>query len=208
MKEILDLARQSLAGLRVLLALTVLVGLAYPLAITGFAAAVAPWQANGSLVTGTGARTTDPDDAVGSAIVGQVVVGPDAAGLFLPRPSAAGDGYDMLSTYGSNYGPESPDLIASITATKAEVAAREGVSEDQVPPDAVTASGSGLDPDISEAYAALQVPRVAGATGLPEEEVRRLVREHTAGRTLGVLGEPRVNVLLLNIAVQRAADGS
>lgn len=208
MKEILDLARQSLAGLRVLLALTILVGVAYPLAITGFAAVAAPWQANGSLVTSTGERTTQPADAVGSAIIGQTVEGPDADALFLPRPSAAGEGYDLLSTYGSNYGPESPDLIASITAAKAEVAEREGVTEDRVPPDAVTASGSGLDPHISPAYAALQVPRVVAATGLPEEEVRRLVREHTSGRTLGVLGEPRVNVLLLDIAVRRAADAS
>lgn len=208
MKEILDLFRQSLAGLRVLLVMTVLVGVAYPLLVTGFAAVAAPWQSAGSLVTETGERTTEPADAVGSAIIGQVVEDAGADDLFLPRPSAAGDGYDMLSTYGSNYGPESPDLITSITEAKAEVAEREGVAESQVPPDAVTASGSGLDPDISQAYAALQVPRVAAATGLAEDDVRRLVAEETSGRTFGVLGEPHVNVLLLNIAVQRAVSSS
>ena len=127
-------------------------------------------------------------------------------GLFQPRPSAAGDGYDLLSTYGSNYGPESPELIASIKERKAEVAEREGVEESQVPPDAVTASGSGLDPDISVEYAELQVPRVAAANDLTVEQVQALVDEHTSGRTLGVLGEPRVNVLLLNIAVLALGD--
>ena len=139
---------------------------------------------------------------MGSAIIGQLVDDPD---LFQPRPSAAGDGYDMLSSYGSNYGPEEPALIKAIKERKAEIAEREGVSESDVPPDAVTASGSGLDPDISVAYADLQVPRVAAANGLSEDEVRDLVDENTSGRTWGVLGEPHVNVLMLNIAVQEAA---
>jgi K+-transporting ATPase ATPase C chain len=205
MKELHDLFRQSLAGLRVLIVMTLLLGLAYPLAVTGFAAVAAPWSAGGSLVTGTGARTTDPSDAVGSAVVGQLTQDPDVAGLFVPRPSAAGDGYDMQSSYGSNYGPESPELVQAIRDRKSEVAAREGVSPSAVPPDAVTASGSGLDPDISPAYAAIQVARVAVANGLSQSDVRRLVRQNTSGRTLDTLGEPRVNVLLLNIAVQRAA---
>ncbi|MFB9315665.1 potassium-transporting ATPase subunit KdpC [Nocardioides plantarum] len=202
MKDLLSLFRNSLAGLRVLVALTLVLGVAYPLLVTGFAQAVAPWRANGSLVTATGEHTTDRGEAVGSALIGQLVDDPT---LFQPRPSAAGDGYDMLSTYGSNLGPESPDLIAAITQRKAEVAEREGVAESQVPPDAVTASGSGLDPHISEAYAALQVPRVARENDLSEDVVRRLVDKATHGRPLGVLGEPTVNVLLLNISVKNAA---
>jgi len=189
----------------VLLAATVLVGIAYPLLVTGAAAVVAPWRANGSLVTDTGEHTTDAGEAVGSELIGQLV---DDPALFQPRPSAAGDGYDTLSTYGSNYGPEDPDLITAIKERKAEVAEREGVRESDVPPDAVTASGSGLDPHISVEYADLQVPRVAAANDLDEADVRRLVDDNTTGRPLGVLGEPAVNVLLLNIAVRElAAEG-
>lgn len=202
MSDLFALFRQSLAGLRVLLAATLICGLAYPLAITGFAAVAAPWRSHGSLVTATGAHTTDPDKAVGSDLLGQLV---DDPALFWPRPSAAGDGYDPLSSYGSNYGPEAPDLIAAIKERKAEIAAREGVSESAVPPDAVTASGSGLDPHISPAYAEIQVARVARANGLTEDAVRALVADHTTGRTLGVLGEQRVNVLMLDIAVRNAA---
>lgn len=204
MKDLHDLFRTSLAGLRVLVAATVLLGIGYPLLVTGFAAVAAPWSSQGSLVAADGSRTTDADEAVGSALLGQRV---DDDTLFLPRPSAAGDGYDPLSTYGSNLGPESPELLAQIEERREAVAAREGVDVAAVPPDAVTASGSGLDPHVSVAYAELQVPRVAAANGLDEDEVRRLVEEHTDGRTLGVLGEPRVNVLLLNIAVRQAADG-
>jgi potassium-transporting ATPase KdpC subunit len=201
LKEIYALGRYSLAGLRVLIALTVLLGVVYPLVVTGFAQAVVPWRANGSLVTESGQHTTHVGDAVGSRLIGQLVDDPT---LFQPRPSAAGDGYDMLSSYGSNYGPESPELIAAIKERKAEVAEREGVPESAVPPDAVTASGSGLDPDISPAYAALQVPRVARENGLSEDEVTQMVTDATHGRPLGVLGEPTVNVLLLNIAVRAA----
>ncbi len=204
MKDLYSLLRFSLAGLRVLVAFVLVLGIGYPLLVTGIAQVAFPWQANGSLVTESGAHTTDPGDAVGSALLGQAV---DDDGLFLPRPSAAGDGYDTLGTYGSNYGPEAPELIDSIKTLKAEVAEREGVPESAVPPDAVTASGSGLDPHISEAYAAIQVPRVAAAQGLSEDDVRDLVAEHTDGRTAGVLGEPRVNVLLLNLAVLDAAGG-
>ncbi|WP_244930794.1 potassium-transporting ATPase subunit KdpC [Nocardioides sp. W7] len=198
MKDLHALFRQSLAGLRLLLAATLLLGVAYPLLVTGVAAVAAPWQSRGSLVTADGSHTTDPDEAVGSALLGQAVTDES---LFSPRPSAAGDGYDTLSTYGSNLGPESPDLIASIEELRAAVAEREGVDVSAVPADAVTASGSGLDPHISAAYADLQVPRVAAANGLSEDAVRALVEEHTSGRTLGVLGEPRVNVLQLNLAV-------
>ena len=202
MKDLYALARFSLAGLKLLLAATLVLGVLYPLAVTGVSQVALPWRADGSLVTATGEHTTDPDDAVGSALLGQAV--PDDAGLFVPRPSAAGDGYDPLATAGSNLGPESPELVGLIRERKAAVAAREGVDESAVPPDAVTASASGLDPDVSPAYADLQVARVAAAQGLEESVVRRLVDEHTSGRTAGVLGEPRVNVLALNTAVLAA----
>ena len=167
------------------------------------AAVAAPWRANGSLVTATGAHTNDASDAVGSQLLGQLV---DDPALFQPRPSAAGDGYDTLSTYGSNYGPEDPNLVAAIKERQAEIAKRENVPVSEIPPDAVTASGSGLDPHISVAYAELQVPRVAEANGLDEADVRRLVDDNTTGRALGVLGEPAVNVLMLNIAVRELAN--
>jgi K+-transporting ATPase ATPase C chain len=199
--DLLALVRQSLAGLRVLLAATVLLGVAYPLAVTGLAAVTCPWQAHGSLVTGEGARTTDPAAAVGSALLGQAP--PD--GLFVARPSAAGDGWDPLTTSGSNLGPESPELLATVAERRAEVADRESVDPADVPPDALTASASGVDPHISVAYAELQVERVAAAHDLEPVEVRALVADRTEGRTLGVLGEPRVNVLLLNLDVLRAA---
>ena len=205
MKDLHALFRQSLAGLRVLVLMTLLLGLAYPLAVTGVAAVAMPWQAQGSLVDSSGRHVTDADDAVGSARLGQPVAGD---GLFQPRASVAGDGYDPLASAGSNLGPEDPDLVAAIRQRRAEIAAREGVSPGAAPPDALTASGSGLDPDISPAYADLQVPRVARATGLTEARVRALVERYTAGRTLGVLGEAHVNVLELNIDVLRLASTS
>ncbi len=199
-----DLWRQSLAGLRLMVAATLVLGLAYPVVVFGVGQVSAPWQAGGSLVSADGSRTEDPLEAVGSQLLGQPVDDPD---LFRNRPSAAGDGYDTLSTYGSNHGPEEPALIEAIRERRAAIAEREGVDEADVPPDAVTASGSGLDPDISPAYARLQVPRVAAATGLAEDDVRRLVDEYTSGRTWGVLGEAHVNVLMLNIAVRNAVGG-
>lgn len=202
LKDLRALVRFSLAGLRVLLVATLVLGVVYPLVVTGIAQAVAPWRADGSLVTATGEHTTDAGEAVGSALLGQVV---DDPALFQPRPSAAGDGYDPLASAGSNLGPESPELVAAIEERRTEVAEREGVPVDRVPPDAVTASASGLDPHISPAYAELQVARVAAANGLAVDVVRRLVAEHTTGRALGVLGEPAVDVLLLNIAVGQAA---
>lgn len=199
MSEIHALLRHSLAGLRVLVAATLLCGIAYPLVVTGVAQAAFGWRADGSLVTEAGARTHDPAEAVGSALIGQRN---DDEGLFYPRPSVAGDGWDTLATAGSNLGPEDPDLVNAIKERRREVAAREGVAVDRVPADAVTASASGIDPDISPAYAALQVSRVARANGLSEDAVAALVAEHTDHRTFGFLGEPRVNVLELNIAVR------
>jgi K+-transporting ATPase ATPase C chain len=200
-KTLFAFSRHCLAGLRAMVVATLVLGLAYPVLVQGVAAVAAPWASQGSLVTADGDRTTDPDEAVGSALLGQAVDDPD---LFQPRPSAAGDGYDALASAGSNLGPESPDLVALVRERRAEVAAREGVDEDEVPADAVTASGSGLDPHVSVAYAELQAPRVARAQGLSLQTVRGLVAQHTHGRTLGVLGEPRVDVLMLNAAVLRA----
>jgi len=198
----LAFARQTWAGLRVLLVLTVLLGLAYPLAVTGVGQALFRWQADGSLVAADGARTTDRSQAVGSSLVGQQF---DGTRWFHGRPSAAGDGYDTLASGGSNLGPLSPELVRQIDERRAAVAAEDGVAPAAVPADAVTASASGLDPDISPAYAAIQVDRVARENGLSAAAVRALVAEHTDGRDLGVLGEPRVDVLALNLALRTMA---
>ncbi|KRF30578.1 potassium-transporting ATPase subunit KdpC [Nocardioides sp. Soil805] len=203
MESLFTLGRHAVAGLRTLVVLTLLLGLAYPLVVTGVAQAAFDWRASGSLVTADGERTTSYDDAVGSALIGQGSDGPE---WFHPRPSAAGDGWDPLATGGSNLGPESPDLVATIEERRAAVAEEEGVAPAQVPADALTASASGLDPHVSPAYAMLQVPRVARANGLAEEEVRDLVEAHTDDRTLGFLGEPRVDVLALNIALAGLRD--
>lgn len=199
--DLATLTRHSLAGLRMLLVFTLLVGLAYPLAMTAVGQVAFPWQANGSLVRSDGSHTTDRSEAVGSALVAQ---GFEGAQYFHPRPSAAGDGYDTLSSAGSNLGPLNPDLVATIEERKAAVAELEGVAPADVPADAVTASGSGLDPQISPEYAAIQVARVARERGLPVADVEAAVEAHTAGRDLGVLGEPRVNVLELNLALDDA----
>lgn len=201
--DLATLTRHSLAGLRMLLAFTLMTGLAYPLAMTAVGQVAFPWQAGGSLVQSDGARTTSRSDAVGSALIGQGFTG---AEYFHPRPSAGE--YDTLASGGSNLGPLNPDLVASIKERKAAVAEENDVAPADVPADAVTASGSGLDPHISPEYAAIQVARVARARGLSDAEVERLVAEHTAGRDLGVLGEPRVNVLELNLALDAAHGGT
>lgn len=187
-----DLARQSLAGLRLLLVMTVLLGVGYPTAVW------AAGQAFGDRADGSPVRVDG--QVVGSRLLGQQFEGDE---WFHSRPSA--NDYDTLASAPSNLGTLSPDLMAAIEDRRAEVAAREGVAPADVPADALTASGSGLDPHVSPAYAALQAPRVAEANGLPLEEVERLVDEHTDGRSLGFLGEPGVNVLELNVAVQAAA---
>ncbi|QDB79056.1 potassium-transporting ATPase subunit KdpC [Georgenia sp. 311] len=192
------LLRHCSAGLRVLLVLTAVLGIAYPLAVTGVAQVLLPWQANGSLLTATGQRTLSAEAAVGSALVGQPFTGPE---WFHPRPSAAGEGHDTLASGGSNLGPLNPDLLRTVVERRETLASREGVPAGTVPPDAVTASASGLDPHVSPEYAELQVARVAAARGLTLEQVRGLVAEHSAGRDLGILGAPRVNVLTLNLAL-------
>jgi len=212
---VVALTRQSLAGLRVLLLLTLLLGGLYPLAVLGVGQLAFAWQADGSLVRADGSRAASVDDVgadgsrvVGSALVGQSFGGPASdPQWFHGRPSAAGDGYDTLASAGSNLGPQNPGLVATIEERRAAVAAADGVDPASVPPDALTASASGLDPHVSPAYADQQVARVAAARGLDADRVRALVAEHTAGRTLGVLGEPRVDVLALNLALV-ALDGA
>ncbi len=137
---------------------------------------------------------------VGSSSIGQQFDGPT---WFHGRPSAAGDGYDAMSSGGSNLAADSPELLELVTERRAAIAAEDGVPPSAVPADAVTASASGLDPDISPAYAQLQVDRVAAARRLSVDQVRELVDAHTKGRILGFIGEERVNVLQLNLALQR-----
>jgi K+-transporting ATPase, c chain len=151
-------------------------------------------------------RVTRPSGRAGGGLllIGQSFT--DKKGNPLPqwfqsRPSAAGAGYDGSASSGSNYGPENTDLITAITQRQAAIEKSDGVTAAQIPPDAVTASASGLDPDISEAYALIQVARVAQARGLTEDAVRTLVEQHVEGRPLGYLGEPTVNVLQLNMAL-------
>ena len=189
--------RQTWTALRVLLVLTVLLGVVYPLAILGVGQAVFPANANGQLVRVDG-------EVVGSAIIGQSFTDANGEPLpewFQPRPSAAGDGYDGAASSGSNYGPENETLIEAIADRQAAIAARDGVQIADIPAEAVTASSSGLDPHISPEYALLQVDRVAEARGLPVADVRALVERFIQGRDLGYLGEPTVNVLLLNVAL-------
>lgn len=183
---------------RAMLAFTLVLGLGYTLLITGIGQLVLPWQANGSPVTDS------QGDVVGSALIGQSFTDAEGAPLaeyFQSRPSAAGDGYDGGASSGSNWGPENDELIAAIEERRASISSLDGVAVDEIPADAVTASASGLDPHISPAYALLQAPRIAEARGIPESDVRTLVEQHIQQRDLGYLGEPRVNVLELNLAL-------
>lgn len=189
------------AAFRAMLVATVVLGLAYPLLITGIAQSALPWQANGSLIADAHGNT------VGSALLGQTFT--DRAGkplprYFQPRPSAAGKGYDATASGGSNLGPDNQTLVKQIDANRAAIAAFNGVDPSAVPPDAVTSSGSGLDPDISVAYALIQVDRVAQARGMSDAAVRALVESNTLPRDIGFLGEPRVDVLKLNLALDAA----
>lgn len=187
-------------AVRLTLLSTVVLGIAYPLAVWGVGQGVFHGQANGSTVTSSDGTT------VGSSLIGQSFDGKDADRWFQSRPSAAGEkGYDAGASSGSNLGPNNPDLRKAIESRRAEIAKADGVPASDVPADAVTASGSGLDPDISPAYAELQVSRVASARGLSESAVRKLVEQHTEARQLGFLGEPVVNVLELNLALAKAS---
>jgi potassium-transporting ATPase KdpC subunit len=192
--------RHHVAAFRMLLVFTVITGIVYPMLITGIAQAAFPGSANGSLVT-------DHGDTVASSLIGQnftlasrggTTAGPDPR-WFQPRPSAAGEtGYDPTSSGASNLGPNNPALVKAVKERRAAAAALDGGPPQDVPVDALTASGSGLDPDISPAYAYQQVERVARARGLSESEVRRLVADHVEGRMWGFLGQKHVNVVELN----------
>ena len=191
--------RTILVALRSMVFLTLVLGVGYTAVMTGVLQLTLPVQANGSMVT------TKDGHTVGSSLIGQNFTNDDGnprPDYFQSRPSAAGDnGYDGGSSSGSNYGPENEDLIAAITERKEAIAKFNGVSPDEVPADAVTASSSGLDPHISPAYANIQIARVAKARGLDEAAVRTLVTEHTSGASLGFVGEQVVNVLELNVAL-------
>ena len=198
-----------------MLVITVLTGLIFPYAVTGIAQVLFHRQANGSLIEQNG-------QVVGSSLIGQNFA---AAGYFHPRPSAAGNGYDAANSGGTNLGPTSDKLINGIhkkTADgKDDPGNFDGIKDladayrkennlpatQDLPSDAVTRSASGLDPEISPANAALQVGRVAKQRGLSDDQVAKLVNDNTDGRQLGILGEPRVNVLKLNLALDQAAPG-
>lgn len=186
--------RQFGPALRVWVVLTIVLGLAYPLAFVGLGRLM-PGRSDGSLVEVDGA-------VVGSSLVAQAFDSPE---YFWPRDSVGG--YDMLATGGSNLGPNNPDLVTTVAERRSTLAAANRVPAEDLPPDAVTASASGLDPHISPEYADLQVARVAQARRLPVAQVQQLVDAHVEGRVLGFLGEPTVNVLELNLAIDRLARG-
>ncbi|HTU13380.1 MAG TPA: potassium-transporting ATPase subunit KdpC [Allosphingosinicella sp.] len=177
-----------------LILLTLLTGILYPLTVTGLAQTLFPHQANGSLVR-------DGDRILGSELIGQNFTGPR---YFHPRPSAAGDGYNAAASSGSNLGPTSRALADTVRERVAAARSDDGVTG-PVPVDMVTASGSGLDPHVSPANALAQVTRVAAARGLPPGRVRALVEGAIEEPALGILGDPRVNVLLLNRQLDREA---
>ena len=183
-------------GFKMMLVLTVLTGLLYPGVVTGLCQVLFPARANGSLIVANG-------HAIGSELIGQNFKKPE---YFQPRPSAAGnDGYDPMASGASNLGPTSQKLADRVKDSVASFRKNNPDYTGPIPADLVTASGSGLDPDISPASAEAQAQRIAKARGVPVEQVRNLIAGHTQGRDLGFMGDPRVNVLEINLALDQAA---
>jgi K+-transporting ATPase ATPase C chain len=181
-------------GLKINLFITLLVGVAYPLAITGICQIVFPHQANGSLIM-------DGGRVIGSELIGQNFTRPE---YFQPRPSAAGaDGYDATSSGGSNYGPTNQKLIDRVRASVEKFRKENPDYVGPIPADLLTASASGLDPHISPSSALAQAPRIAKSRGTSADQIRQLIAQFTKNPDLGFLGEPRVNVLKLNMALDR-----
>jgi potassium-transporting ATPase KdpC subunit len=191
----MNMWQQLLPGLRMTLVMTVLTGLIYPLAVTGLSQVLFRDKANGSLITVNG-------QVVGSELIGQNFTRPE---YFQPRPSAAGnDGYDATASGGSNLGPTNKKLIDRVQASVDKFHKDNPDYQGDIPADLLTTSGSGLDPHISPASAEAQAERVAKARGASLDQIRALIASHTEGRDLGFLGEPRVNVLLLNLDLDRS----
>ncbi len=194
--------RQLVTGLLMTIVLTALLGFAYPIAVAGVSQVFMGDRANGSLVEAAGR-------VVGSSLIGQNFAGADGNPLpqyFQPRPSAAGAGYDAMASGGSNLGPSNPELLHAVAAHAERYRALNGLpSTVEVPVDAVTASASGLDPQISLENARLQAARVARERGLAPATIGRLIHAHTQGRPWGFLGEQTVNVLQLNLALDRTS---
>jgi potassium-transporting ATPase KdpC subunit len=206
------IVRQHIAGFRILLVFTVLCGLVYPLVMVGISQVVFHNKANGSLVSynghvvGSGLLCQEFTDAKGNPLPQYFQPRPSFA---IPSPAPKGDyGCDPAFSSASNLGPTNPTEIANIKAQQKAISAFDGVPISQIPADAVTGSGSGLDPDISAANAYMQVNRIAAARHRPASEVRNLVTQNITGRTLGFLGEPSVNVLILNIKLDQLSASS
>jgi K+-transporting ATPase ATPase C chain len=191
------MGRQLLIGLRMTLMLTILTGLLYPGLVTGICQVIFPNQANGSLILKNG-------HVIGSALIGQSFTRRE---YFQPRPSAAGDGYDPTASGGSNLGPTSQKLADRVKSSIAQFRKDNADFTGPIPADLVTASGSGLDPQLSPASISAQAPRVAVARGISINQIQQLASEFTEGRELGFLGEPRVNVMRLNIALDERFPG-
>jgi potassium-transporting ATPase KdpC subunit len=187
------MSRQLLPAFRMMLVLTVLTGLVYPGVVTAVCQIAFPWRANGSLVKLHG-------KVIGSVMIGQNFTKP---GYFQPRPSAAGNGYDPTASGGSNYGPTSQKLIDRVKVSIADFRKENPGYHGPIPSDLVTASASGLDPEISPASAEAQASRIAQARGVPVGRIRELIHSHLERPTWGFVGEPRVNVLVLNLALDR-----